>query len=243
MALEEFRVRFGRLVTEIIGTAAYVIVIQLSIGSTAITLGLVTTALVFAGGPISGGNYNPAVSLAFFLRGKTTWASLLLYWVFQMIGAFGGALLGAMIGGRTTVPAKGADYYLLQAFLAELVFTALLAFTYLATMTNSNVANNSYYGLAIGLVILVGNYCTARISGAVFNPAVAVSLSIVHGIGKIAYMLWIVLAQAAGGFCGALLYYIVAPDEFPHFNEEAHEQIQAARNFGYATIGRRSESS
>lgn len=229
MALEEFRVRFGKLVTEIIGTAVYVMVVQLSVGSSAITLGLVLTALVYSGGPISGGHYNPAVSLAFFLRGTTSWDSLLLYWVFQMIGAFGGALLGALIGGRTAVPGKGEDYYLLQAFLAELVFTALIAYTYLATRTNSKVEGNSYYGLAIGLCVLVGNYCVAHISGAVFNPAVAVSLSLVHGIGKIAYMLWICLAQAAGGFAGALLFYIIAPDEFAHFSEEAHQLLDRQR--------------
>lgn len=226
MALEDFRIRFGKLVTEIIGTALLVTVIQLSVGSAAVTTGLVMVALVYAGAPISGAHYNPAVSLAFFLRGSISWNGLVLYWLFQMIGAFAGALLGALIGSRISVPTRGSDYYLLQAFLAELLFTALLAYTYLATRTNSKVEDNQYYGLAIGLVILVGNYCVAHISGAVFNPAVAVSLSIVHGFTKIAYMFWILLAEFAGGIAGALLFYIVAPDEFAQLNEEAQNLLR-----------------
>lgn len=224
MALEQFRIRFGKLVTEIIGTAMLVCTIQLAGEHTALASGLVLVTLVYAGGPISGSHYNPAVSLAFFLRGSIKFEGLILYWIFQMIGACAGALLGALISGNMIAPARGADYYVLQAFLAELVFTALLAYTYLATRTNSKVEGNSYYGVAIGLVSLVGYYCVAPISGAVFNPAIIVSLCLVHA--KIAYMLWSILAQAAGGICGALLFYIVAPDEFMHFNEEAHNILR-----------------
>lgn len=226
MVLEEFRTKFGKLVTEIIGTAALVMTIQLSKDNAPLTIGLILVALVYAGGPTSGSHYNPAVSLAFFLRGSIPFSALLLYWIFQVIGAFLGALLGALISGRSSVPERGADYLLLQAFLAELVFTALIAYVYLATRTNSKVENNSYYGVAIGLVYLVGNFTVGNISGAVFNPAVALSLSLVHGIQKIAYMLWIILAQAAGAILGVMFFYIVEPDEFSHFNEEAHALIR-----------------
>lgn len=226
MVLDDFRVKFGKLVTESIGTAGLVMTIQLSKDNAPITIGLILVALIYAGGPISGAHYNPSISLGLFLRGSITWASLLLYWVFQVIGAFAGALLGALISGRSFIPARGPEYYLLQAFLAELIFTALLVYVTLACCTNSKVDNNSYYGLAIGLIVLVGVYTVGDISGAVFNPAVALSLSLVHGIQKIAYMLWIILAQAAGGILGAMMFYIVASEEFTHFNEEAEAVFQ-----------------
>lgn len=225
MALEQFRIRFGKLVTEIIGTTMLVCTIQLAGDNAAIATSMVLIALVYAGGPISGSHYNPAVSLAFFLRGSIKFEGLILYWLFQMIGAVAGAILGAAIrGGSVIAPARGAEYYVLQAFLAELVFTALLAYTYLATRTNSKVEGNSYYGIAIGLVTLVGSYCVAPISGAVFNPAITVSLCLVKF--QVAYILWSILAQAAGGIAGALLFYIVAPDEFMHINEEAHNILR-----------------
>lgn len=226
MALDDFRARFGKLIMELIGTAVIVMTYQLTLSVAPIAVGLVYAAVIYAGYPISGAHYNPAVSLALFLRATISWDSLLLYWVFQVIGAFLGALLGALIGGSTAVPAKGVDYYLLQAFLAELVFTAILAFVVLAVLTNSAVEKNSYYGLAIGIVVLAGMSAVTPISGGVFNPAVALSLSIVHGLGKIAYMLWIILAEALGAVAGAALYYLVAPEDFEHFNEEARNLLQ-----------------
>lgn len=232
MALEQFRLRFGKVLMELIGTAALVMTIQLSVGAGSpmapIAIGIVLVASIYAGGPISGGHYNPAVSLSMFLRGALTFDNLILYWMFQIGGGLCGALLGGLIGGKAVVVAKGPDFYLLQAFLAELVITALLCLTVLATVTNSKTDGNAYYGVAIASVILVGIVTCAPISGAAFNPAVAFSLAIVHGISKIAYMLWIVLAQAAGGVAGAALFYLVAPDEFAHFNEEATRMVGEA---------------
>lgn len=229
MALEEFRLRFGKVLMELVGTACLVMTIQLTVGAgnefAPFAIGVVLMIAVYMGGPISGGHYNPAVSLACFIRGALTFDNLLLYWIFQVIGGLCGALLGGLIGGKAVAISRGADYYLLQAFLAELVFTALLCLTVLATATNSKVEGNSYYGAAIGSVVMVGAFSVAPISGAAFNPAVAFSLSLIHGINKVAYMLWIVLAQAAGAVAGAFLFYLVAPDEFSHFGDEVHQFV------------------
>lgn len=233
MALDDFRVRFGKVLMELVGTALFVMTIQLSGSTTSLvapaSIGLVLVVLVYSGGPISGGHFNPAISLAAFLRGTLQFQSLLLYWVFQFAGAFCGALLGALISGNVVYPSKGPEYYLLQAFLAELVFTALLTFAFVACTTNKKVEDNSYYGVAIGLVVFVGTATCAPISGAAFNPGVAVALSIVHGLSRIGYMLWIVIAEAVGGIAGALLYYLVAGDEAGNFGEEAQALLQQRR--------------
>lgn len=150
MALEEFRVRFGKAMTELIGTAMLVMTIQLSVANelttAPIVIGLVLVALVYAGFPISGAHFNPAISLAVFLRGKITLNEMLLYWIFQVGGGVLGALLGGLIIGKFATLAVGVGYSVLQAFLAEFVFTALLCFTVLAVATNSKAEGNSYYG-------------------------------------------------------------------------------------------------
>lgn len=230
MALDQFRVRFGKVLMELIGTTVLVMVIQLCGSTTSLTapacIGLTIVFLVYAGFPISGGHYNPALSLAAFLRGSLQLQSMLLYWLFQLGGAFCGALLGALMSGNRALPASGPDYYLLQAFVAEFVFTSLVAFVMVATTTNTKAEGNSYYGVAIGLVFFVGTFLCAPISGAVFNPAAAIALSIVHGLSKIAYVIWILVAELLGGLVGALLFYLVAGDEFGRFGEEAQALLQ-----------------
>lgn len=150
MALEDFRVRFGKGMNELVLTAVLLLTIQLSVGNgtagAPIAIGLVLAAIVYAGAPISGAHLNPAVSLSIFLRGKMTVHEMLMYWVFQLIGGALGALLGYLIGGHRVYLQIGESYHFTQAFLAELVFTAILCFVVLAVATNSKTTGNGYYG-------------------------------------------------------------------------------------------------
>lgn len=135
---------------ELIGAAALVLTIQITVSNglsaAPLAIALVLTAAIYAGFPISGGHYNPAISFAVFARGKLPLDEMLTYWVFQVAGGTGGALLGAIIGGKFTSLTIGDGYHFLQAFLVEFVFTALLCFVVLAVATNSKVEGNSYYG-------------------------------------------------------------------------------------------------
>lgn len=231
MALEEFRKTFGKVLMELIGTAVLLITIQMaSISSpfAAVAIGLVLGVMVYCGKPISGGHFNPAVSLSIFLRGALSVKDLLLYWLFQLGGAFCGALLGALMSGQSVLPVPNPHAHVIQAYLTELVFTALLCFVVLATCTNSTTDGNSFYGAAIGLILFIGITCGGPISGGVFNPAVAISLTVLKGLAHPVYMLWIVLFQLVGGVAGAMMFYLVAPDEFGHFGEEAHRVIGEA---------------
>lgn len=149
MALEEFRLRFGKGLNELLGTGMLLMIIQLSVAggltSAPLVIGLGLVALVYAGAPISGAHYNPAVSLSIFLRGKMSLNDMLMYWVFQIAGGFAGALLGGVMIGKFAVFQIGEGYHLFQAFLAEFVFTGLLCFVVLAVATNSKVEGNMYY--------------------------------------------------------------------------------------------------
>ena len=74
--MNDFRRKFGKATMELVGTFILVFTIQLAVSSAGkmapVSIGLALMAAVYAGGPISGAHYNPAVSLAVFLRGKST---------------------------------------------------------------------------------------------------------------------------------------------------------------------------
>ncbi|CAN8070791.1 unnamed protein product [Agarophyton chilense] len=227
MALEDFRTKFGKVMMELVATAMLVMTVQISVAVSPamapLAIGFVLVLLVYAAAPISGGHVNPAVTFSVFLRGKISLDEMLLYWIFQIAGGALGALLGGIISGSFFALQIGEGFHFMQAFVAEFTFTALLCFVVLATATNSKVENNQYFGAAIGLVVLVGAIAVGPISGGAFNPAVIVGLNLIKHFWKIPYMLWITLADMAGALAGAFVFYVVAPDEFEHFSDAAHQ--------------------
>jgi aquaporin Z len=161
--------------------------------------------------------------------------------LFQLIGGFFGALLGRMIGGASVALKVGTGHNLFQAWLGELVFTAILCYVVLATATNSKTEGNSYYGLAIGSVVFVGASSVGAISGGAFNPAVVFGLGSVKNFWKMlrfGYSLWIILANLAGGALGAFIYYVTAPEEFKHFGANFGDLSEEARSLLPTSEGR-----
>ena len=168
-----------------------------------LAIGSALAVMVFAGGHISGGHYNPAVSFAVFLRGKLSSKDLGAYWIVQ--------LLAGIIAGYLTIYFKGypsqSPLHLetMRAFLAEFLFTFALCFVVLNVATAKGTKGNSYYGWAIGFTVLVGAYAVGAISGAAFNPAVALGITIMQL--SIWSNLWIFLAaNFLGSACAALVF-------------------------------------
>jgi aquaporin Z len=198
-----------KLIMEFIGTFFLVftvgmVVIEPGAGGLApLAIGSALMVMVYAGGHVSGGHYNPAVTLAVMLRGKATAAELAGYWVAQVLAGIIAALaVGALKESApiiSTIPQTG------QALLAEFLFTFALCFVVLNVATTRGTEGNSYYGLAIGFTVLVGAYAVGGISGGAFNPAVAVGLVVMGLVG--AGSLWIyLLANLFGGAVAALLF-------------------------------------
>jgi aquaporin Z len=160
-----------------------------------IGIGLSLVALVFAGGHISGAHYNPAVTLAVFLRGKCA-ASDVPGYIFSQIA---GASLASVIGGSFLLNKTGSGLDLsanaTQAITAELLGTFALCWVVLNVATSKDTVGNSFYGLAIGMIITAFTFAMGDISGAAFNPAVAIGLGIsnisgfnnlwIYGVGEI----------------------------------------------------------
>lgn len=174
-----------------------------------LAIGSVLAVMVYAGGSISGGHYNPAVSFAVFLRGKLATAELIKYWVVQ--------LLAGAAAGYTTLFFKGVQgqaitFTILPAFIAEFLFTFALCYVVLNTATSVKTAGNSYFGFAIGFTVLAGAYAVGTISGGAFNPAVALGITLLHL--NIWANLWVyVAASLAGAALAAVIFKAAHPQE------------------------------
>ena len=172
----------NKYIAEFIGTFFLVLTIGCTvIGNGAgpfapLAIGSALMVMIFAGGHISGGHFNPAVTLGVWLRGKCEAADVAPYMIFQIIGAVLAALAVKFLkGGAAITPLQPAT---LPALLAEFLFTFALVYVVLNTATAKDTAGNSFYGLAIGFTVLVGAFSVGNISGAAFNPAVAVGISV-----------------------------------------------------------------
>lgn len=203
---------------ELVGTAVLVFTVQISVGLksglAAFAIGAALCIMVFVGGPISGGHLNPSVSLGILLRGKMTAGEMIMYMISQIIGGLLGALLGGFIVGSFSVIGVGTGYSLLQALLAEAIFTFILTFVVLGVATNSKADGNHYYGAAIGMTLMVGVITIGPISGCAINPAVALGLSIASGFSNLMYVVYVTIVDLLGGAVAAGCFYLVAPGEY-----------------------------
>ena len=205
-----------RLVAELIGTFFLVFtvctVINAKTGSPALAplaIGAVLMVMVYAGGHISGGHYNPAVSTAVLVRGKLDAADFIPYVVAQLIAAIVAALLArVVVGGGQTAALGGIGKQLIVEFL----FTFALAWVVLNVATAKATEGNSFYGLAIGCTVAAGAFAVGGISGGAFNPAVAIGL-IVLGVVKFSHIWVYLVANFAGGAVAGIAFLALNPEE------------------------------
>ena len=192
-----------KYLTEFIGTFFLVFTVGLTvIGAVPmapLAIGASLMIMVYMGGHVSGGHYNPAVSLAVLLRGKlASTGEFVAYVVSQLAGAIAAALIAYVITGKTFAPAPAESTSVLGALLVETLFTFALALVVLNSAVSAKTQGNSFYGLAIGFTIVVAAFAGGSISGGAFNPAV--------GTGPI-----LVQAALGGGSLAHLWLYLVGP--------------------------------
>lgn len=199
-----------KLTVEFIGTFFFVFTIGMAVttapdGFAALAIGSALMCMIFAGGHISGGHYNPAVSLAVFIRGKLPTNELIPYWIAQIAGAAVAAGVFLIIqDDQDAAGVKSSG----DAFIVEALFTFALAWVVLNVATSQGTEGNSFYGLAIGFTVLTGAYAVGAVSGGAFNPAVAIGGTImgIFDTGDI----WIYLiANLLGGGLAAFAFNFV----------------------------------
>lgn len=205
--------------TEFIGTFFLVLTIGLTVldGSpfAPLAIGAVFMVMVYMGGHVSGGHYNPAVSLAAVMRGALPGGQWVPYAVSQVAGALVAALVVFAVRGETFAPEPGIRVSALAALLVEFLFTFALCLTVLNTTTSRKTEGNSFYGLAIGFTIAVAAFAGGPISGGAFNPAVGIGLTLVHaftGGGSLAHLWLYLLGPLLGGVVAAGVFRIQDSD-------------------------------
>jgi len=171
-----------------------------------LAIGSVLMIMVFAGGHISGGHYNPAVSLGAWMRGSLATKDVVPYWISQLVGAL--LAVGAVAFLKAGVPISTMAPAVLPTFVAEFLFTFALVFVVLSTATSKSTAGNSYFGLAIGFTVMVGAFAVGDISGAAFNPAVALGISVLGLVGWSAIWMYLLSELLAGVAAAAAFQFI-----------------------------------
>lgn len=165
-----------KVITEFIGT--FFLVMGAALGG-GLGAALALMVMIYAGGHISGAHYNPAVSLAVFIRGKLSIGDMVGYWMSQIAGAILAAVVVANVFGVEGVPTCNfADEGMMKALIAEFIGTFALAYVVLNVATAKGTAGNSFYGIAIAGTVLAMAKVIGGYSGGAYNPAVAIGLSI-----------------------------------------------------------------
>jgi aquaporin Z len=172
-----------------------------------IAIGSALMVMIFAGGHISGAHYNPAVTLAVFLRGKCPTSDVLPYWGAQIAGAVLAALTVLFVKGHPTIP-PGPEPDVARWLVVEFLYTFALCYVVLNVATAKGTSGNSFYGLAIGFTVLTGAFAVGAVSGGAFNPAVAVGV-IVMGLLTWANIWIFLVANFAAAAAAATVFKIV----------------------------------
>jgi len=206
-----------KYLVEFIGTFFLVLTIGMTVidpvvaaGFAPLAIGSALMIMVYAGGHISGGHYNPAVTIAVWLRGRCAAIDVPAYLVAQVLGAAAASFITLYLKGNPTL--TGKEVVVVPALIAEFIGTFALCYVVLNVATAKATAGNSNYGLAIGFTVTVMAYALSGISGGAFNPAVAVGL----GIMRIIHPMYIpghILADLVGGALAAGAFRIVNPDD------------------------------
>jgi aquaporin Z len=173
----------------------------------------VLAAQIYAGGHISGAHYNPAVTLAAFIRGACNIHEAIGYWVIQLVSGAVAAMVVLWVkgGGPLTVLTLDAP----KVLAVEFAFSFALAYVVLNVATARGVEGNSYFGAAIALVVMAGAYAVGPISGGAFNPAVSLGIVLWGVIAGTDIWMFLVAQLLAGALAGVLFNALDLGDDKP----------------------------
>lgn len=179
-----------RLLAEMVGTYLVVVTfgINLLMGNcfAAWSTGAAVMAMTYALSNISGGHFNPAVTLAVVMSGrkKLSISDGVCYVMAQLFSAILGGITCCLTNALPAARMPSSNFTWDQIATAEVTFTFLLCFVMLACSTADGVIadhgmtrQNFYYGLAIGACYVAGGLATASVTGGSINPAISLGLA------------------------------------------------------------------
>jgi aquaporin Z len=200
-----------KYLVEFIGTFFLVFTVGMAVRSGAplapLAIGAALMVMIFAGGHVSGGHYNPAVTLAVFMRGKCEAKDVVPYWAAQFAaGLVAAFIVTYLFQGK---PAGGpALHGTIPSAIVEYLFTFALAWVVLNTATAKGTSGNSFYGLAIGMTVMTGAVAVGGVSGGAFNPAVGLGV-FTMGLESAKQFGLYLASDLLGGAMAALTYKFV----------------------------------
>jgi aquaporin Z len=200
-----------KYLVEFIGTFFLVFTVGMAVRANAplapLAIGASLMVMIFAGGHVSGGHFNPAVTLAVFIRGKCPKGDVIPYWFAQFGAGVVAALLVTFLFTGKPDPVA-AQHATIPSAIVEFLFTFALAWVVLNVATAKGTAGNSFYGVAIGMTVMTGAVVVGSISGGAFNPAVGLGV-FVMGLETVKQFGLYVVACLAGGAVAAFTYKFV----------------------------------
>ena len=175
--------------------------------------GATLMVMVYAGGHISGGHYNPAVTMAALVRRRIDIGDAVAYWIVQAAGGIAaGALARALVNPATVKTLTLSGHTEAAAAVVEVLITFALCYVVLNVATSKDQKNNGFFGLAIGFTVAAGAFAVGGISGGVFNPAVALGGATA---GLFAWStIWVyVLVELGAGIAAGLAFLALNPGD------------------------------
>jgi aquaporin Z len=190
----------------------------------ALALGLSVLAGAYAFGPISGGHFNPAVTLGLAVAGRIAWREVAPYIAAQLVGGIAastllvaiaaggpnGFLAGARAGGFASTgwgPLSPGGFPFVSALLVEIIATAILVFVILG-VTSSRGASG-FAPLAIGLTLTLLALIAIPISNASFNPARSIATALYGGPTALAQVWLSIVAPIVGALIAGATFRLI----------------------------------
>ncbi len=184
---------------------------DLSLFGIAVVHGLAIALMISALGHLSGGHFNPAVTIGFWVTKRMTTVEAVSYWAAQVLGAIVAAfLLRAVVPDEIWravalgTPSLTRDFTVLSGLILEAVTTFFLVLTVFATAVDDRNSSRPYAGFCIGLIISLGIMVAGPFTGAALNPARAFGPAVASNHWANQGVYWV--GPLLGGFFAGLLY-------------------------------------
>lgn len=199
---------------------------ELGIGfaGVALAFGLTVLTMAYAVGGISGGHFNPAVSLGLAVAGRFGWKDLIPYWIAQVVGAIAAAaVLYAIASGKAGFMAGGfasngfgdlspGGYSMQSALLIEIVLTA--GFLIVILGSTARAVPGGFAPIAIGLALTLIHLISIPVTNTSVNPARSTGAALFAETGAMGQLWLFWVAPLIGGALGALVWrFLLSPEE------------------------------
>jgi aquaporin Z len=216
-ATPEWATHVRKYAVESIGAFFLTFVVAVSVLShsvfTPLAAGATLMVMIYAGGHISGGHYNPAVTMGALVRGRIGIGDAIPYWIAQVVGGVVAGLIARAVVNPVRVSTLTLSGHTeVAASVVELLLTFALCYVMLNVATSKDQPGNGFFGLAIGFTVVAGAFAVGGISGGVFNPAVALGGATA---GVFAWStIWVYLVvQLGAGVAAGLAFLALNPGD------------------------------